>query len=83
MIPKFLLWLLFNQCILAQATECDWVRIIYEKMGGNVLHIPEDCCTMIGIHCAFGRIARIDWSNEELTGTIPPELGNLIVLSHM
>jgi len=52
-------------------------------MGGNVRWIPEDCCTMIGVKCAYGRVARIDWRNEELTGFISPEIENLMVLSYM
>jgi hypothetical protein len=86
MIPKFLLWLLFNQCILAQATECDWVRIIYRKLGGNAQHIPEDCCRMRGVECADGHVVQIDWSpwyRQGLKGSIPPEFGNLVNLQKL
>jgi hypothetical protein len=83
MIPKFLLWLLFNQCILAQATECDWVRIIYRKLGGNFRWIHPDCCTMNEIICTDGYITEIRWHNLRLKGSIPPELENLVNLQKL
>jgi hypothetical protein len=87
MIPQFLLWLLFTQCILAQTapdiaaqTDCDWVRIIYEKMGGNVRRVPEDCCIMYGVTCTDGMVTSVVWSSQGLTGSIPEELRNLVNL---
>ena len=78
----FLLWLLFTQCIFAQ-TECDWVRIIYRKMGGSAL-ISLECCKMHGVICNDdGRVTGINWSHHGLTGDIPPEIGKLVNLEEL
>jgi hypothetical protein len=80
MIPHLILWLLFNQCILAE-TDCDWVRIIYSKMGGDVNSVPQDCCRMDGIHCSEdGHVIKISWNHQGLTGSLPQEVGNLLNL---
>ena len=76
MISQFLLQLLLTQCILAQ-TDCDWVRIIYQKLGGNVSRILEDCCIMYDVTCTDGMVTEIYWSDQGLTGSIPEELSNL------
>jgi hypothetical protein len=90
MIPHFLLKFLFNEDILSQAgqsisamTDCDWVRIIYQKMGGNVKLIPKDCCSMNEIRCINGYVTDINWNNQLLTGFIPSELGNLVNLQKL
>ena len=81
-IPQFLLWLFFNQCIVAQ-TDCHWLRIIYQKMGGNVRWIPEDCRRMDEIICTDGLVTQIRWINQDLIGSIPSEIGNLVNLQVM
>jgi hypothetical protein len=79
MIPHFLFWLLFNQCILAK-TDCDWLVIIYYKMGGNINSVPQDCCRMHGVECNDGHVTGIYWEDQGLKGSIPKELGNLVNL---
>ena len=80
MIPRFLLKLLFGEEISAQ---CDWVRIIYEKMGGDVNSIPENCCQMDGVSCKDGHVKGILWIEQGLTGSIPQEIGNLVDLQQL
>ena len=79
MIPKLMLWLLFNQCILAK-TDCDWLVIIYSKMGGDVNSVPQDCCRMDGVECNDGHVKSLFWYSRGLTGSFPKELGNLVNL---
>jgi hypothetical protein len=83
MISKLLLWLLLSKCILAE-TECDWLRIVYEKMGGDARTIPQDCCQMDGVFCnSDGHIVNILWPSYGLTGFIPQEIGMLTNLEEM
>ena len=79
MIPQLMLWLLFNQCILAK-TDCDWLVIIYSKMGGDVNSVPRDCCRMDGVRCTDGDVTSISWAGYGLKGSIPPEVGHLVNL---
>ncbi len=80
-----MLMLLFTT-ILAE-NDCDWVKIIYEKMGGDVSKIPqENCCEkfeMFGISCHDGHIIQIRWGYLNLDGYIPPEIGNLVHLKSL
>ena len=76
MITQLLLWPLLTQCILAE-TDCYWVTIIYGKMGGDISQIPLNCCNMPGVSCDEGRIAALNWDNQGLSGSVPPEIGNL------
>ena len=83
MIPHLILWLLFNQCILAK-TDCDWLRIIYSKMGGNVNSVPQDCCRMDGVRCTQdGYVKNLFLDSRGLTGSIPQELGNIVNLQKL
>jgi hypothetical protein len=80
MISHFLFWLLLSKFILAE-TDCDWLRIIYSKMGGDVQKIPQNCCRMDGVECTEdGYVTAIDWNHQGLSGSIPKELGNLVYL---
>ena len=75
-ITHCMLWLLFTECIVA-VSDCDWVKIIYGKMGGHFSMIPQDCCRMLGVACHDGHVIEINWSNKSLNGTISPDVGNL------
>ena len=80
MMTQLLLWPLLTQCILAK-TDCNWVRIIYRKIRGNVSEIPPNCCEMDRVRCnREGQVVTINWSNKDLEGFIPPEIGNLVNL---
>jgi hypothetical protein len=82
MIPQLMLWLLLNQCILAE-TDCDWLRLIYHRMGGDVNSVPRDCCRMDGVRCTDGDVTSIYWEDQGLTGSLPEELGNLVNLRQL
>jgi hypothetical protein len=71
--------LLFTKCIVA-VRDCDWVNIIYGKMGGDVSLLPQDCCLLKGVTCLDGHVIRIRWGYQGLNGYIPPEIGNLVHL---
>ena len=71
--------LLVTKCIVA-AGECDGLKIIYQKMGGDVSIIPQNCSRMLGVACHDGHVIGINWSNNNLNGTIPPEIGHLVNL---
>jgi len=81
-IQKCMLWLLITKCIVA-FSDCDWVKIIYGKMGGNVSLIPQDCCLMARITCHDGHVIRIRWGYQGLNGYISPEIGNLLNLESL
>ena len=74
--------LVLTKCIVAKH-DCDWVKIIYQKMGGHVSLIPQDCCRMIGVACHDGHVVHITWDFHGLNGYIPPEIGNLLYLKHL
>ena len=77
MITQFLLWLLLPECILAQ-TDCPYLVYIYFKMGGDVSKIPQNCCEMFRVQCSQdGHVTEINWNQQDLTGSIPQEIGNL------
>ena len=83
MMTQLLLWPLLTQCILA-TNDCHWLRIIYGKMGGDVSEIPDDCCEMEGVRCnREGQVVIINWSNKDLEGFIPSEIGNLVNLKSL
>ena len=76
MIPQFIKWPWFTECI----ADCDWLKIIYQKIGGDVSLIPQNCCRMLGVACQDGHVIGINWSNKNLNGTIQPEIGHLVNL---
>ncbi len=75
-------FLLFTKCIVA-VSDCDWVKIIHQKMGGNVSLNPQNCCKMNGVACLDGNVIAIYWINQNLKGLIPPEIGNLVKLQRL
>jgi hypothetical protein len=82
MLPKILLFLFYTLSISAM-TDCDWVRIIYQKMGGDVRRIPKDCCKKNGVICAEGHVTGLYWSKQSLVGSIPRELVELVNLEDL
>ena len=63
--------------------DCSSLKIIYQKMGGDVKSIPKNCCKMSGVTCSNGHVTKISWSNQGLTGSIPLELGKLLKLQEL
>jgi hypothetical protein len=82
MIPQFLVWLFSIQESTPQ-TDCDWLRIIYQKMGGNVKWIPRNCCRMVGVECTDDHVTRIHWCYDYFSGSIPLEIGMLTDLKYL
>lgn len=56
--------------------DCYTVIKIWEDMGGLPVR-NVDCCLMKGVYCYYSKVIKIDWINKQLSGQIPPEIGNL------
>lgn len=77
-----MIWLMFTQCILGM-TDCDLVKQIYQKMGGDVSNI-EDGCNIPGVVCnEIGQVTKLFWSRNDLNGSIPEEIGELSELEYL
>jgi hypothetical protein len=65
------------------ASECQALVALYDSTGGpnwadNTGWLANDSpCTWLGIACADGHVTNMDLLYNNLTGTLPPELGNL------
>ena len=70
-------WMLTPSLTTFPPSECDWVRIIYGKMGGDVSEIPNDCCEMEGVKCEQGAVTMLRWNQQGLNGCIPAEIEKL------
>lgn len=82
MFIHLLIWLLSTQFILAE-TDCDWIKIIYKKLGSDISNV-DDCCSLDHITCdEESRVITIIWDSTDLTGYLPPEIGNFVNLKHL
>lgn len=69
--------------------EIDGLVAIYESLGGDGWNSNmnwlngEDPCTWQFVQCANGHVINIDLSNNNLVGTIPPEIGAFSNLYHL
>ena len=41
------------------------------------------CCSMQGIACSGSNVTQVVWYHQNLTGTIPAEIGNLVNLQEL
>ena len=74
----------------AQAVTCDssspqccWVVRIWQLMGKSTSVSSTSstaCCSMSGLTCSGSIVYSIDWELQSLSGSIPPEIGNLVNL---
>ncbi len=70
-------------------TECWGLVALYEATGGPGWAVSTGWlanatpCTWHGVTCAAGSVVRLTLSEKELTGSIPPELGDLENLQHL
>ncbi|MEN8218678.1 MAG: leucine-rich repeat domain-containing protein [Pseudomonadota bacterium] len=71
------------------STECEILIELYNNTGGtnwrhnagwNVTDMP---CSWYGVECSGGHISRLSLSSNQLTGSIPTELGNLSNLKEL
>ncbi len=69
--------------------ECNALVALYNSTNGNgwtnktgwlVTNTP---CTWIGINCVSGHVERINLFNNNLTGSLPSQIGNLIGLTYL
>ncbi|MEN8221607.1 MAG: hypothetical protein ABFS56_35755, partial [Pseudomonadota bacterium] len=64
-------------------TECQALIALYDATDGkywvnsNGWTVINNPCNWYGIYCSDGHITTIELSSNRLTGTIPPEVGNL------
>jgi hypothetical protein len=78
----------------SSSPQCCWVRRIWELMGKTTSVSSTSataCCYTLGstfqtsgipgVTCnSDGTVTKINWYNKGLTGSIPPEIGNLVNL---
>ena len=52
-------------------------------MGKNTSVSSTDstaCCSMLGVTCSGSNVTQINWGSQQLTGSIPLEIGKLTSL---
>jgi hypothetical protein len=52
-------------------------------MGKLPYVVEAQCCDMVGVKCSDSKVKLIAWYDLNLTGSIPPELGNLTDLEKL
>jgi len=71
------------------STECEILIDLYNSTGGanwqrntgwNVTNMP---CSWYGVSCSGGHVSGLDLSGNQLTSSIPTELGNLTNLTYL
>jgi Leucine-rich repeat (LRR) protein len=71
------------------STECEALVAFYDSTGGanwshndgwNETNMP---CSWYGVSCSGGHVSGLDLSDNQLTGSIPTELGNLSNLTRL
>jgi hypothetical protein len=71
------------------SNQCCWVRRLWESMKGVTFTNTgaTACCKNLnfggitGVTCnSDGTVTEIKWNNQGLSGSIPPEIGNLVSL---
>jgi len=71
--------------------ECEALVALYNSTNGknwsdsatNNWNVTNTPCSWEGVSCNAGQVTVINRGGKELTGTIPPELGNLSHLTHL
>jgi hypothetical protein len=69
--------------------ECEALLSLYDSTGGDQWERRRGWlgfgspCTWRGVFCAWGHVTEIHLSDNELTGSIPPELGNMSQLQEL
>jgi Leucine-rich repeat (LRR) protein len=71
--------------------ECEALVALYNSTDGqnwsdsstNNWNVTNTPCSWSGVYCYAGQVTGIDKLGNQLTGTIPPELGNLSNLTHL
>lgn len=66
------------------STQCCWVIRIWQLMGQTTMMDPTSssaCCSsngdIPGISCSASKVTHINWSQQELYGSIPSDIANL------
>jgi len=58
------------------SSDCCWVVRSWQLMK-NSNSASNDCCSLKGVTCSGSKVTRIVWYHQNLTGSIPPEIGKL------
>ena len=83
---------LFSTCATARgisSTECDVLVKFYTSTNGsgwnnhNKWKQSDNPCSWYGVQCTNGYVTRLMEANNQLTGTIPSELGSLANLEYL
>jgi len=67
----------------SSSPQCCWVVRIWQLMGKSTSVSSTSstaCCSMSGLTCSGSIVYSIDWELQSLSGSIPPEIGNLVNL---
>jgi len=65
---------------VAAAGDCETVVSLLTNWGKTDLTDPTACCWMDGVTCDGEKVTYINWSYQDLSGTIPSTIGNLVNL---
>jgi hypothetical protein len=64
---------------ISALSDCSTVVSIYLQMGGYIS--DADCCKIHGVTCDESRnVIKLEWIGQQLSGSIPKEIGNLMNL---
>jgi hypothetical protein len=70
----------------SSSPQCCWVKRSWQLMGKTtaVDHTSSTaCCSMGGVSCSDSIVTQIAWNGRGLTGSIPPDIGNLTNLTYL
>jgi len=64
------------------STDCEIIVDLWTNWGKPAPTDPTACCSVMeGVTCdTVGKVTVINWSYQSLSGSIPPEIGNLTSL---
>lgn len=66
--------------------QCCWVVRVWQLMGQYTTVSPNndtECCAMDGVFCTDSTVTSIDWSHQNLTGSLPSDIGMLTSLTNL
>jgi hypothetical protein len=70
----------------AKDSQCCLVAQIYNQLSPIEVYVesPTSCCNKGGVSCnEDGKVTKIDWGGQSLTGSLPSEIGNLVNLQEL
>ena len=68
------------------ACDCETVVSLWTSFGKTTTVDPNDptaCCSMTGVTCDGEKVTQLVWYSQGLSGSIPPEMWNLVNLQYL